>query len=726
MSKSTNKIQYKSVGVQYGKYRNLLVLIASFLGLVALLSIISFFSANRFAKSTQELEVVAQQGATVQQLAKNLLDINLYLEENLKENPSADGTVLTQHLSQQTLYRIQEVQELQKSFNQTLTALKQGGTVQDANGNLIDIDAIDDKELQTIISEMEIIWTPYVGLINNFIADTERKTIKKETSDYLMDYTRLYNQKLQNEIDDITSGLAANAQDRADFLQFVQIIGILVAIALFAAMIFGALRQLVNNDKLLEAARRETTEIMTTVNTGLFLLDKELTIGNQYSNALENIMGTNRLSGENLTTVLRNRISDKDLETTRQFVQQLYNPRVKENLVNDLNPLNKILFRDEQHSKNRYLDFKFSRVYEDKDIVRILVNVNDVSEAVMLEQRLEKERAQNDLQIEMLTTILNVHPKVIQEFIDNTMAHINKINNVLKNPGSSLFELQAKLKSIYREMHSLKGEASALKLHNFVKIASEAEDKMHILQNQSHLSGNDFLPLTVHLDELLTLATTISNLGERIHQATNYSANNVTNQVFSDNPAEQPMSKEQQIKDYYQDFAKDIAKRQQKKIKVDFDARQFSHLPEETEKVIKEISIQLLRNAIVHGIEAPKDRIANGKADTGIIKMDIKREAQQLTLTIEDDGKGIDYPAIRRKLVEQGRFSSEQAMELDEKQLLAILFSSGFSTLSDVDEDGGRGVGLDIIKERVNEQKGKLNVYSVAEQGTQFIITLPL
>lgn len=726
MSKSTNKIQYKSVGVQYGKYRNLLVLIASFLGLVALLSIISFFSANRFAKSTQELEVVAQQGATVQQLAKNLLDINLYLEENLKENPSADGTVLTQHLSQQTLYRIQEVQELQKSFNQTLTALKQGGTVQDANGNLIDIDAIDDKELQTIISEMEIIWTPYVGLINNFIADTERKTIKKETSDYLMDYTRLYNQKLQNEIDDITSGLAANAQDRADFLQFVQIIGILVAIALFAAMIFGALRQLVNNDKLLEAARRETTEIMTTVNTGLFLLDKELTIGNQYSNALENIMGTNRLSGENLTTVLRNRISDKDLETTRQFVQQLYNPRVKENLVNDLNPLNKILFRDEQHSKNRYLDFKFSRVYEDKDIVRILVNVNDVSEAVMLEQRLEKERAQNDLQIEMLTTILNVHPKVIQEFIDNTMAHINKINNVLKNPGSSLFELQAKLKSIYREMHSLKGEASALKLHNFVKIASEAEDKMHILQNQSHLSGNDFLPLTVHLDELLTLATTISNLGERIHQATNYSANNVTNQVFSDNPTEQPMSKEQQIKDYYQDFAKDIAKRQQKKIKVDFDARQFSHLPEETEKVIKEISIQLLRNAIVHGIEAPKDRIANGKADTGIIKMDIKREAQQLTLTIEDDGKGIDYPAIRRKLVEQGRFSSEQAMELDEKQLLAILFSSGFSTLSDVDEDGGRGVGLDIIKERVNEQKGKLNVYSVAEQGTQFIITLPL
>ena len=104
----------------------------------------------------------------------------------------------------------------------------------------------------------------------------------------------------------------------------------------------------------------------------------------------------------------------------------------------------------------------------------------------------------------MLTTILNVNPKVINEFISNTKNRIDKVNNILKNPGSSQYELEGKVKAIYRDIHSLKGEASALKLHSFTKIASEAEDKLNALQNQGALSGNDFLPLAVNLDELLT------------------------------------------------------------------------------------------------------------------------------------------------------------------------------------------------------------------------------
>lgn len=733
IKKPTVSINYQKLDtIHYGKYRNLLVLVASFLGLVAFLSIMSFFAANRFAKSTQEIEVVTQQGVIVEQLSKNLLDVNLFLAESLRNTPTEDNTVQLQNLSQTALYRIEEVKAQQAMFAEALKALQQGGKVTLPSGKVVDVDALDSEHLKVVLNNIQQMWTPYVGLLDNFSQDTARGTIKKETSDYLVDYTRLYNQALQGEISDISVSLSATAQDQAGVLKFVQIVGILIAIGLFVAIIFGALRQLVNNDKLLEAARRETTEIMTTVSTGLFLLDKELNIGHQYSNALEGIMGTKRLAGENLTTVLRNRISDKDLDTTRQFIQQLYNPRVKETLVNDLNPLNKIMFRDEETSKNRYLDFKFSRVYENKEIVRILVNVNDVSNAVLLEQRLEKERAQNDLQIEMLTTILNVHPKVIQEFITNTMDHINKINNVLKNPGSSQFELQAKLKSIYREMHSLKGEASALKLHNFTKIATDAEDKMYILQNQSQLSGNDFLPLTVHLDELLTLANTISKLGERIAQAANApastSSNNDRNFKFLEQDAQQSqrLEQEQQVSRYYQNFVKDIASRQNKLVHLQLNAADFSNIPAHLENVVKEISIQLLRNAVVHGIEYPNHRISQGKADAGLLVLKIQKDAHQLTLTLEDDGQGIDYTGIRKKLVEQGKYTAEQVNELTESQLMNILFTSGFSTRNSVDEDGGRGVGLDIIKDRVSEFHGKLNVHSVTGQGTQFVISLPL
>jgi len=404
----------------------------------------------------------------------------------------------------------------------------------------------------------------------------------------------------------------------------------------------------------------------------------------------------------------------------------------------------------EESTTSRFLDFKFSRVYEDKDIARILVNVNDVSDAVYLEQRLEKERSQNDMQIEMLTTILNVNPKIINEFISNTKAHIDKMNNILKNPGSSQFELEGKLKAIYREMHSLKGEASALKLHSFTKIASDAEDKLDALQNQGKLSGNNFLPLAVHLDDLLSLSNTIETLGERINQAAP-KANNNAKPVMPVKTAPQPSVVQAQVADvattninvdggneidlsdesddehlsYYQDFAKDIAIRQGKKIQLNGHNLAHINIPERLKQPIKEISIQLLRNAVVHGIESPEARQSAGKSAIGSIDLEMQRDSQNLIIALQDDGQGIDYEGIRHKLIADGRFTQEEASQMTHGDLLKTLFASGFSTKEHADEDGGRGVGLDVIKALVKEHNGKLNVNTELGKMTRFVITLP-
>ena len=404
----------------------------------------------------------------------------------------------------------------------------------------------------------------------------------------------------------------------------------------------------------------------------------------------------------------------------------------------------------EESTTNRFLDFKFSRVYEDKDIARILVNVNDVSDAVYLEQRLEKERSQNDMQIEMLTTILNVNPKIINEFISNTKAHIDKMNNILKNPGSSQFELEGKLKAIYREMHSLKGEASALKLHSFTKIASDAEDKLDALQNQGKLSGNNFLPLAVHLDDLLSLSNTIETLGERINQAAP-KANSNAKPVSPVKPEPQPSVVQAQVADaattninvdggndidlsdesddehlsYYQDFAKDIAVRQGKKIQLNGHNLAHINIPERLKQPIKEISIQLLRNAVVHGIESPEARQSAGKSAIGSIDLEMQRDSQNLIIALQDDGQGIDYEGIRHKLIADGRFTHEDASQMTHGDLLKTLFASGFSTKEHADEDGGRGVGLDVIKALVKEHNGKLNVNTELGKMTRFVITLP-
>lgn len=704
------------------KYRGILFLAGAFLILMITVALSTAYLNDRSKRAVTELDLVAQQNIISRQLSENILSVDIHLNERLNQigaNKNALATVKVTDLPLEALESIKNLETQKRVFSEIVASLDvDGDTVVLADGRKVVIDGIQSEHLRGYVDNMGKVWAPYDALLGSFLKDSKAGTLSKEKSKKLVEYTRNNSQTLQKDIADLHFGIADFIQDKTTKVYRVQLAGLLGAFILFLAMIFGALRQLLSNDRLLEAARRETTDIMTTVNTGLFLLDKDLTIGNQYSNALEGIMGTNRLAGENLTTVLRNRISDKDLEVARQFVQQLYNPRVKENLVNDLNPLHKIMFRDERASKNRYLDFKFSRVYENKEIVRILVNVNDVSEAVLLEQRLEKERAQNDLQIEMLMTILNVHPQIINEFIRNTLARINKINDVLKNPGSSQFELEGKLKLIYREMHSLKGEASALKLHNFTKIASESEDKMQMLQNKAQLAGNDFLPLAVHLDELLTLANTIAKLGERINSGS-ANANTASKPV-------QATATALTYADFYKNFAREIATRQNKDVHVNVKEVQFAEVPDHVANTVKEMSIQLLRNAIVHGIESAETRTANGKNATGLINLSVVKEGQNLVLTVQDDGKGIDYATIRLQLVTKGLYTTEQAKELTEGQLLQHVFTSGFSTKQKVDEDGGRGVGLDIIKERLTEFNGQIDVKSKFNKGTQFVITLPL
>ena len=723
------------------RYHSLIISIALFLSLIGALLAFTFYTSSLLERNTVLIDQTNQVANSAQAVIKDLFDLdNSYGEDT--NSP---------HI-QRVLERLEQNATL---ITSSINAIEQGGEITDIDGKRYNLPSINSQS-QTQITAANEQWQLLEPKIQAYLKDADN--IMVDSSDELtqaVEQAKTSSLLINDSLDQLTDEVFINAERQANTIRLIQILGVAAIFAYFLIFVFFFVRRLRDTDAEALAARRETQEIMETVNTGLFLLDKDLNIGQQHSRALNGIIGEDRLSGENFADVLRGRISDKDLKTTRQFIEQLYNPRVKEKLVDSLNPLHKVMLHNtsgEESATNRYLDFKFSRVYENKDIARILVNVNDVSDAVYLEQRLEKERSQNDMQIEMLTTILNVNPKIINEFINNTKVHIDKMNNILKNPGSSQFELEGKLNAIYREMHSLKGEASALKLHSFTKIASDAEDKLDALQNQGKLSGNNFLPLAVHLDDLLSLSNTIETLGERINQAapkshasaqpmkkaavaaSSSSASHASaadqsvatasfaggnNIDLSDDVADEQLA-------YYQDFAQDIAVRQGKQVQLNGHNLAHVAIPDSLKKPVREISIQLLRNAVVHGIESPEARQATGKSAVGSIDLEMQRDAQKLIIVLQDDGQGINYEGIRNKLIADGRYSSEEASTLTEGELLKTLFTSGFSTKEHADEDGGRGVGLDVIKALVKEYDGKLNVNSELGKMTRFVITLPI
>ncbi|MDH7497833.1 MAG: chemotaxis protein CheA, partial [Syntrophomonadaceae bacterium] len=153
---------------------------------------------------------------------------------------------------------------------------------------------------------------------------------------------------------------------------------------------------------------------------------------------------------------------------------------------------------------------------------------------------------------------------------------------------------------------------------------------------------------------------------------------------------------------------------------------------EETEldrTVIDEIGdplLHLLRNSIDHGMEAPQEREALGKPRSGLLRLSARHQGNNVFIEVSDDGRGIDPAAVRARGVEKGFLSEREAEQMSDEAVIALLFQPGFSTAAAVTDISGRGVGLDVVKSKIEALNGEIAVDSRPGRGTAFRIRLPL
>ncbi len=131
----------------------------------------------------------------------------------------------------------------------------------------------------------------------------------------------------------------------------------------------------------------------------------------------------------------------------------------------------------------------------------------------------------------------------------------------------------------------------------------------------------------------------------------------------------------------------------------------------------------MLRNALAHGIETPQEREAAGKAAEGTVNITVSREATEVVLRVNDDGRGMDREAIRRKAIERGLLSADAQMS--DRDLYGFILETGFSTAEQVTQLAGRGVGMDVVHNEIKQLGGSLAIDSTRGKGTQFTIRLP-
>ena len=179
------------------------------------------------------------------------------------------------------------------------------------------------------------------------------------------------------------------------------------------------------------------------------------------------------------------------------------------------------------------------------------------------------------------------------------------------------------------------------------------------------------------------------------------------------------------IFDLFPRMVRDLAREQGKEVALHIVGAD-TEVDRQVLETMKDPLIHLLRNAVDHGIEPPDRREAAGKPRRGTVRLQAAQNGNTIVLEVADDGAGIDLEAVRRAAIARGLLTAQEAAGLSDRETVQLIFRSGLSTLPQVTDLSGRGVGLDVVRENLKRLHGIVKVDTAPGQGTTFTLTLPL
>ena len=679
-----------------------LVLLVAFIGLVL---VPGYRLADQLSADTAALKLASEQRGQPAAIAKSLLAIR----ERLGSRAFVGQAV-------------KDLGSAVQNFEQSLAQLKPS-----AAGASVEL-----REIESLWSDYRKALDPVAGFEGLPYRDSDAVgTQLNSRGRQLLKDTRQAIKSSREGTDRLNSALAAigtsleqQVVTASATLRKLMITGVVFACLLVTLLAYFQWLK-VRHERLAVEAQNQTRDILGTVKDGLFLLDADFRIGKAHSAALSALFRRDDFSGMTLEELLRDTVTEKTLATATKYVKLLWGERANEKLIRSINPLAEVevhVDRGDGSRDLRYLEFDFHRVKGDHGVRQILVSVNDVTSRVLLARELKESQAKSQVQMDMLLGLLQVDPEHLVSFLDDTSAALAQINSVLKVPARGDGDFRTKIDQLFREMHRIKGDAATLGLASIEARTHAFEDLLQELRNRPQLSGNDFLPLVVSLDEIFGHLQSIRELASRADDLR-------ANALLTAAPRVQPATttidaSKHEMTPLLDALAKRIATDAGKKVRLVTTG--LNEVPGDIRKSVRDIAVQLVRNAVVHGIEDAATRRGLDKDEVGLLQIQFKSGEQKLELVFQDDGCGIVPERLREAAVRRGDLSAEAAQQLDTKASLALIFKPGFSTHDGSDLDAGRGVGLDFVLKAVQSIGGKISIATTPGKYTRFSILLPV
>jgi HPt (histidine-containing phosphotransfer) domain-containing protein/PAS domain-containing protein len=621
-----------------------------------------------------------------------------------------------------------------------------------------------DDDVQNTIQEMTASWKKYkpsLDPVANFTAipysDSEREGTQlnmdgrelQRSVTAAVTQARAYTPALEKNLAQIITGLQSSSDALATALRSVVLIGVGLAAALAALVGYLSLAR-GKQAAAAAAARQQTEDILSTVREGLFLLDADLKIGTIHSDATAQLFQRESVSGITFEDLLRELVTPKTLAIATKFVKVLWSERTKENLIRSINPLNEVeILVGEKGSKDaetRYLEFNFHRVRREGAITHVLVAVADVTARVALAAQLKGAQESAQGQMDAFLSILHVDPNQLSSFLDDSDVAFKMINATLRDPARDSATFRRKIDALFRQIHSIKGEASAIGLGSMEARAHGLENDLAALRERTDLTGDDFLPLLTKFDDLVShsqsvrdMVTKLASFRESFGKHTPAPAAARASASTGDSTTRTPKLTEDAVaaeatlqrsaREGFvasaQQLADRIANDHGKKVVVT--CRGHDQVPETYRRPVKDVLIQLIRNAVVHGIESPAERQAQGKSPEGHIRINFEMTegGRAFRMQCEDDGRGLTPDKLRKTAVAKGIILQADASALSDQEAMMLVFRSGFSTAGSVTKDAGRGVGMDVIAEIAARLGGRISLNSEIGRNMRLSLSFP-
>lgn len=456
-----------------------------------------------------------------------------------------------------------------------------------------------------------------------------------------------------------------------------------------------------------------------------------------------------------------------------------------------LQPVNEVAVKVINHKGQeltKYIHFSFKPITDifepnfQEMVTKIMVIVQDITDKKALEQEMEKKEQEYKDNINQIVEIIKMDKELFEDFITDCKENLAKFEPLLIDLRNDKTNTEL-VNNLFRIMHTLKGNA---RMFNLERIAGEAHsienifsairkgekemteelltqtfaklDRFNLLFNETIEVYNKIVQgksmdtgktrpesrVAEESEVIKVKVQEINRLAELIKIADRLIVEDVSKSVYD----LEGKQKVEEVGNIFKETEKQIQAIQKISITRLFTrfprmARDISiELGKKINLIMKESDIQLdkniferiadplihiVRNSLDHGIETPEERKAAGKPEEGIIKLEAHLEDTSLLIEVIDDGRGLDLDKIKTKAVKNGLVSSQTALEMTDEEAINLIFHPGLSTKEKITSISGRGVGMDVVKNSIEEHlNGTITIQSKKNEGMKVILKIPM